>query len=394
MIAPPWLKIPPEGYGGVESVIDGLVKGLMENDVEVEIFGVGKKSLHGAKVHPVTPHEEFENILKPMYDYALPTPCAHLLKSLKMIAEDGAFDIIHDHNYFVGPAVLSYAAGHGGLPPAVHTIHGPQLTSEKMIKEGVFDNRNYWKSLQGEHGCYLVPISDAMRSEMPSELKGTLLATVHNAIDAQSFPFVGREGKKNYFITLARFTEDKGQHIAAKICARKGYRLRMAGTVATITSQRKLMFEVANPLSRYRSDADFKYYSDKILPYVLRSPKITFSGSVGGKRKMKFISEAKALLFPITWNEPFGMAVIEALACGTPVIAMNHGAMPEIIEHGVNGFLADTEAQFAEYMERVSEIDPENCRRSVEKKFSDTRMARNYLARYQQVIKKSRRLKG
>jgi glycosyltransferase involved in cell wall biosynthesis len=101
---------------------------------------------------------------------------------------------------------------------------------------------------------------------------------------------------------------------------------------------------------------------------------------------MKFISHAKALLFPITWDEPFGMAVIEALACGTPVIAMNRGAMPEIIEHGVNGFLADTEEEFAEYMERVDEIDPAVCRASVERKFSASAMADAYIARYKEVI--------
>jgi glycosyltransferase involved in cell wall biosynthesis len=200
---------------------------------------------------------------------------------------------------------------------------------------------------------------------------------------------VDRQGKKSYFITLARFCNDKGQHIAAKICARKGYRLRMAGTVATIGSTRKLMFEVANPLSRYRSDEDFKYYSDKVLPYLLRNPRITYSGAIGGRRKLTFLSEAKALLFPIQWNEPFGMSVIEALACGTPVVAMNRGAMPEIIEHGVTGFLANNEEEFAAYMKRVDEIDPKACRKAVEDKFSDDLMAERYIERYKEVIKRA-----
>lgn len=387
MIAPPWLKIPVEGYGGVESVIDGLVKGLAEHDVEVEIFGVGNKPLHGCKVHSVTSHEQYQSILKPMYDYSLPIPCAHVMNALRMIREDGAFDIIHDHNYFVGPTVLSFAAGKNGLPPAVHTIHGPQLTSEEMIKDGYFDNREFWKTLREHNDVHLVPISDAMKKAMPADTKPALMKTVHNAVDASEFPFVGREGKKRYFITLANFKEIKGQHIAAKICARKRYRLRMAGTVATIKTPQKLMFEIANPLSKYRGDDDFKYYSDKVLPYVLRSPLVTYSGSVGGRKKMKFISEARALLFPIQWEEPFGMAVIEALACGTPVIAMNRGAMPEIIEHGVTGFLANDEKEFAEYMERIDEIDPAACRAAVEKKFSEKRMAKRYINRYLEAIK-------
>jgi glycosyltransferase involved in cell wall biosynthesis len=101
---------------------------------------------------------------------------------------------------------------------------------------------------------------------------------------------------------------------------------------------------------------------------------------------LKFIANAKALLFPIDWEEPFGMAVIEALACGTPVIAMNRGAMPEIIKHGVNGFLANNEAEFFDYANRAEEIDPAACRRSVEEMFSADAMAAAYVTRYKKVI--------
>lgn len=391
MIAPPWLKIPVEGYGGVEAVIDGLVKALVEQDVDVEVFGVGGRNLHGAKVHPVTKNEQFEHILKPMYDFSLPLPSHHVLSALDMIAKDGKFDIIHDHNYFIGPSILSWATRTSEIPPAVHTIHGPPLSTDKAVAEGMPDNRPFWRSVAGDHDCHFVSISDAMKNTMPKELNGNMLDTVHNAIDATQFPFVDRDGRKNYFITLARFAEEKGQHIAVKICAKKHYRLRMAGTVATIDTNRRLMLELANPMSKYRNDRDFRYYSDKILPRILSNPRITFSGTLSGKKKMKFISEAKALLFPITWDEPFGMAVIEALACGTPVIAMKRGAMPEIIEHGVNGFLAENEAEFAEYMERVNEINPADCRESVIRKFSADKMALDYISRYKDAIKRGKK---
>lgn len=387
IITPPWLHIPSEGYGGVEAVLDNLVRGLVELGIDVEVFGVGKKRLHGVKVHTVTKSEQFEHILKPMYDFSLPIPTAHVLKSLEMIKQDGSFDVIHDHNYFIGPSLLSWATRDDQIPPAIHTVHGPPISTAQTIADGVPDNRVFWRGVAGEHDCYFVSISDAMRRSMPKELASNMLSTVHNAIDVNHFPFVDRDNKKKYFITLARFSEEKGQHIAAKICAKKGYRLRMAGTVAAMNSNRRVMIELANPLSKYRNDRDFRYYSDKILPYILRNPRVTYSGGVGGKKKMKFISEAKALLFPITWSEPFGMAVIEALACGTPVIAMNKGAMPEIIEHGVNGFLANDEEEFEEYMSRVDEINPEDCRRSVEEKFSALTMAQSYIDRYQEVIK-------
>jgi glycosyltransferase involved in cell wall biosynthesis len=386
IIAPPWLKLPTEGYGGVETVLDSLVRELVKLDVAVEVFGVGKRTLYGAKVHNVTKSEQFAHILQPMYDFSLPIPTAHILAALHLIQEDGGFDIIHDHNYFVGPAILAYAAGTKNIPPAIHTIHGPPLTTNRMVTDGMPDNRPFWRAVAGDHNCYFVSISDAMRHTMPGELDRNMLETVHNAIEVDDFPFVDKPGKKNYFITLARFSEEKGQHIAARLCARNHYRLRMAGTVATIATGRKLLLELANPISRYRNDRDFRYYSDTVLPYVLRSPRITYSGSVSGRQKMKFISEAKALLFPVTWEEPFGMAVVEALACGTPVIAMNRGAMPELIEHGVNGFLADTEEEFEEYMGRIGEIEPEACRRSVEERFSGRLMAENYVARYKTVI--------
>lgn len=390
IIAPPWLRIPSEGYGGVEAVIDNLVEGLTELNVSVEIFGVGRRKLHGAKVHAVTQDEQFEFILKPMYDFALPLPTAHVLASLKMIEEDGGFDIIHDHNYFIGPGILAWATRQRSIPPAIHTIHGPPTSNDWSLREGLSDNRPFWQAVAGDHNCWFVSISDAMKASMPKQLEQNMLATVHNAIDVRHFPFLDRHEKKKYFITLARVAEEKGQHIAAEICARKGYRLRMAGTVATITSNRRVMLEIANPLSRFRNDRDFKYYSDKVLPQILRHPKITYSGSLGGRQKLKFISEARALLFPVTWDEPFGMAVIEALACGTPVVAMNRGAMPEIIEHGVNGFLANNEAEFAECMERIDEIDPVMCRRSVEERFSAAQMAAAYLDRYQEAISRRR----
>jgi glycosyltransferase involved in cell wall biosynthesis len=386
MIAPPWLKIPAEGYGGVEVVIDGLVKALESHDIDVEVFGVGGKSLHGAKMHSVTATEQFDHILKPMYDFTLPIASYHVLESLDRIVADGKFDVIHDHNYYLGPSVLAWATRSHDVPPAIHTIHGPPLSTDRSVHAGIPDNRPFWRSIAGNHHCYFVSISDAMKGTMPREISDHLLPTVHNAVDASMFPYVGPEGKKNHFITFARFAEEKGQHIAVKICAKKKYRLRMAGPVATINTNRKLMLEIANPMSKYRNDRDFKYYSDEILPRVLRNPRITYSGGLGGKQKLAFLSHAKALLFPITWDEPFGMAVIEALACGTPVIAMNRGAMPEIIEHGVNGFLANNEEEFAAYMDRIDEIDPAECRASVERKFSASAMADAYAERYRQVI--------
>lgn len=383
VIAPPWLALPVKGYGGIELVVEGLVAGLLELGVKVELFANGRRRMRGVKTHAFYKRELFEKIDWPYYDAPLQVMQTHLQYSLKVIEDSGDFDIIHDHNPMIGPTFWSLASRIQNMPKVLHTFHGPPFSTPQMLEAGLEDNRDQLRLLRSDN-FYGVCISDMLAKMAPSGLVSRLLPAVHNAIDTTRFPF--REEKENYYITLARFTGDKGQHIAARYAASNGKRLRMAGTVAGIGTSRKLMLELSNPSSQFRYNEEFRYYSDKVLPYVIEYPRITYAGNVSGQKKMQFIAGAKALLFPIQWEEPFGMAVIEAMACGTPVVAMNRGAMPEIIEHGVNGFLANNEEEFYEYADRVNEINPEECRRSVEKRFSIDVMASEYLDRYKQML--------
>ncbi len=385
IVAPPWLAMPIKGYGGIELVLGGLIKGLKNQDVEVELFANGEHKMRGIKTHSLYKTEQFGHIYEPYYE-SYPIVASHLFFALNKIKADGKFDIIHSHVPHVDPAFWTLASQDPNLPPVLSTFHGPPFTGNKNLNLGVMYNTADLEQIEQFGKWYAACISDAMTKTVPKNIESRVLPAVHNAINPDGFPFV--EQKKNYFITLARFAPYKGQHIAVRAAAKLKKRLRMAGVVADIESNRKLLFELANPLSPYRGNEQFRYYSDKILPYVLRYPKITYSGNLSGRRKMKFLSEAKALLFPIEWDEPFGMAVIEALACGTPVIAMNRGAMPEIIEHGVTGFLANSQQEFIEYMRRIDEIDPAACRASVEKRFSADAMARNYIKRYETILKK------
>jgi len=389
IIAPPWLALPVKGYGGIELVLQGLISALKSrDDVEVEIFANGERTIRGVKTHSLFKVDQFNHIYEPFFEtYAIVR--AHLEFSYNSIRDDGNFDIIHDHVPHVGPAFWSMASNNAkDLPPVLHTFHGPPFVAADENDPGSVYNSIDIQQIRDFGSLYVSCISDAMAATAPANIKPRLTKPVHNGVRVEDFPFVAK--KKDYFITLARFAPYKGQHIAVKAAAKLKKRLRMAGTVADISTGRKLLLELSNPLSRYRSDAQFKYYSDKILPYVLRYPRITYSGSLTGKRKMKFLSEAKALLFPITWEEPFGMSVIEALACGTPVIAMNRGAMPEIIQHGVTGFLANNQQEFEEYMLRIDEIDPEACRQSVVDHFSNTAMAESYIACYQDILQREK----
>ncbi|MEO5949950.1 MAG: glycosyltransferase family 4 protein [Candidatus Saccharimonadales bacterium] len=384
MIAPPWLALPIKGYGGIELVIEGLVNELAKQNVEVVLFANGARKMPDVKTFSYYNKELFDVIDEPYYDAPLQIMQTHLNFALKEIEKDGKFDIIHDHNPYIGPAFFSLASRIEGIPPVIHTFHGPPFSGTMKPKSKHVDNRPQLEYMNLGN-LFMTCISEAMAAHAPKELDAHMLPAVHNAIDLDSFPF--KKVKQNYYITLARFTADKGQKTAVRFAAKYKKRLRMAGTIAGIGSNRKILFELSNPLSSYRKNEEFRYYSDKILPYVLRYPRITYSGNLSGREKMKFLSNAKALLFPIDWDEPFGMAVIEALACGTPVVAMRRGAMPEIIEHGVNGFLADTEEEFFEYANRVDEIDPADCRKSVEAKFSAKRMAATYIDRYNEILK-------
>lgn len=388
VIAPPWLALPVKGYGGIELVLQGLVSALQSHEnIEVELFANGQRTMPGVKTHSLFKTEQFKHIYDPYFEsYAIVR--AHLEFAYNYIKKDGHFDIIHDHVPHVGPAFWSMASSHTKeIPPVLHTFHGPPFSPASGNDFGSAYNTVDIEQIQDFGSWYASCISDVMALAAPKNIKPRLVCAVHNGVVVNDFPFVAK--KKGYFVTLARFAPYKGQHIAVEAAAKMKMRLRMAGTVADIGSNRKLLMELSNPMSRYRNDPQFVYYSDKILPYVLRNPRITYSGSISGRRKMKFLSEAKALLFPITWEEPFGMSVIEALACGTPVIAMNRGAMPEIIEHGVNGFLADTVEEFEHYMLRIDEIDPEDCRLSVIDRFSNTAMAEKYLSCYNEVLELS-----
>lgn len=384
IIAPPWLALPVKGYGGIEVVLEGLIYNLQKMGVEVVLYGNGQRKLRGVETRSIYKQEQICNIHLPIYESS-PILAAHLGFAINDILIDGNFDVIHDNTEYIGPQLLAWASISADIPPIVHTKHGPPFSSEAMTKQGIPNNMPYWEQLSRSIGkLYIVGISKTLMAAAPRSLKTRILGEVHNGVEVSTFPFVAH--KKNYFYTLGRFSRDKAQHVAARLCAQKNYRLRMAGTVAGIETNQRLLSELANPLSNFRNTADFRYYSDKVFPYVIKYSKISYVGNIAGAKKMKLMSEAKALLFPIDWEEPFGMVVIEALACGTPVVAMNRGAMPEIIEHGVNGFLANNEQEFSEYMDRVGEIDPADCRKSVEKHFSAIVMAQKYLDRYLEVI--------
>lgn len=379
MVAPPWLTVPATGYGGTESVIDHLCRGLYDAGVRVDFYGVEGSTTPARRHYWTYANEQYDKLTNGLDDPS-PIPLTHLMQVVEQVQRRGGYDLIHDHNNFFGPVVL---ANHAGLPPVLHTLHGPFVTTERR-NQGFIDSESLYTLLSHNDRLYFNAISRAQADQAPVSLRKKIVAVIHHGIDVAGRTMA--ETKDDYFVTVGRIAAEKNTGLAAKLCAKLGVPFKIAGVVGGIDNPRELTRALADSQQTGRI-ADLAYFRDNVVPH-LKSGQIEYVGSVAGTAKDQLIGRAKAFLMPIAWDEPFGVAIIDALVCGTPVVAMNRGSMPEIIEHGVNGFLADTPEEFAHYMLRVGEIDPTDCRRSVEEKFSYQFMAQRYAATYERIIKR------
>jgi glycosyltransferase involved in cell wall biosynthesis len=382
--AGPWLPVPPSGYGGVENMLRYLIGELGKREHRVILGTVGQSEIKVDQQETVFWEGQHPQIDAP-YSDAVWVAHKHMHKMASVIRETEGIDVVHDLLEIVGPTVL--AALGPAAPPVLHTLQW-----------NLHFHREFYRDFDGRGRVFFNGISEPQMATATGNLRDRHLGVVHNGVDVNDFTF--REDKDDYVITLARFARDKGQDIAARICERLRLPLLMAGTVGGIDSPKLLKSELSKRDSPFHYYKDVEYYRRAVRPYERRSRypwrgrdrRIEWIGSVGGEEKRDLVAGAKALLMPIRWEEPFGMAVIEALASGTPVVAMRHGAMPVIIQDGYNGFLADNEQEFEQCLQRVrsGEIKAENCRRSVEEGFSAARMADRYVGLYERVIELGR----
>jgi glycosyltransferase involved in cell wall biosynthesis len=372
--AGPWLPVPPSGYGGVENMLVYLIRELQERHSLRIILGTVGDSRIPVR-HQVFRFQEgrHRHIAAPYLD-TVSIAHGHMERVMKTIRIMRDIDIVHDFLEVVGPSMLAQLGLEG--PPVLHTLQWNLANHEE-----------YYRHFDGNGRVFFNGISDPQMQAASENLRRYSLGVVHNGVDVNDFTY--QVEKYDYVITLARFTHDKGQDIAARMCAELGIPLKMAGTVGGIDSPNVLLKELNDADSPFHHYRDVKYYLQTVRPYELTHPRITWVGSVGGEEKKALVAGARALLMPIRWEEPFGMAVIEALASGTPVVAMRRGAMPVIIKDGHNGFLADTEQEFKDCLRRVGDIDPAACRKSVEDHFSAATMAKRYVELYEQVIRRA-----
>jgi glycosyltransferase involved in cell wall biosynthesis len=332
MISPPWIAVPPRGYGGIEWVVHLLTEELVRRGHDVTLFATGDSSTHAE--------------LRFVFDVA-PTAQMHLTQpdamqvgtAFRHIAEEAragrGYDVVHDHSAWLGVAFAKNLD-----VPLVHTIHGAFIEA----------NREFYRTFR-DHAAF-VTISQYQQRDFP-ELP--YAGCVPNAIDVDGFPF--RAEKEDYMLCLGRIARDKGQGIAVGIARDIGIPLVLAGKVD--------------------SGEDTAYFEEAVLPFV-DGDLIRFEGEVPDERKRELLAGARAFLFPIQWPEPFGLVMVEAMACGTPVIAFPNGAVPEVISNSEGGYIVGSPEEMAEAIKRAADISPERCRDYARSRFSPAVMTDAY----------------
>lgn len=260
-----------------------------------------------------------------------------------ILDEIATFDIVHSHLDYLGFPLAQVARR-----PILSTLHG-RLDAPALLP-----------MYRAFADLPLVSISDAQRRPVSA---ANWQATVHHGIDLDQFTFNPRTG--SYLAFLGRISPDKGLDVAIRVARRAGLPIKIA-------ARPPLSFN-ENP--DVRRDRD---YFEQVIQPLLTEPGVELIGEVGGAQKDDFLRNAAALLFPIRWPEPFGLVMPEALACGTPVLALRDGSVPEVLEHGVTGFVCEREDELVRAVERIPELDRRRCRAEAEARFSPAAMAHGY----------------
>ena len=339
IVAPPWFEVPPQAYGGTEAVVGALVDHLVDLGHEVTLVASGPartRASHFVQVYATPPSQELGSSAMPEVIDA-----AQAAEAL----EDLDLDIVHDHS-LAGPLLAR-----GRSVPTVVTMHGPV--------DG--ENGDYYGRLGSSVG--VVAISDAQRRANPHL---NWVGTVHNAVDVPSFPFSADKGRD--VVWIGRFCEDKAPHLAIDAARAAGRRIVLAG--------------------KLNEPAEREYFDREIRPRL--GEDVDYVGEADAVLKRRLYEHAACLLFPIQWEEPFGMVMVEAMACGTPVVATRRGSVPEVVDDGRTGIIVDEVSDLPAAIARAEDLDPRACRAWVREHFDLPVMARGYEGVYRSLIARSR----
>ena len=363
------------GYGPIETVVYNLDKGLHE---------LGHRSIVACSGDSQVVGEQFTTIENSFSEYCTDHTLVkqeqmlrHLVLSLQR-AQRGDIDVIHMHDADMAEYMFNGVC-HSPVP-IVMTLH------VQAEDHGGFTRWN--ETLISSSSAYFVPISEFQRSQHQGLINGQKV--IHHGIDVEDYPFNSHSSKQDYLFSIGRITLDKGQDIAIEIAKKTGSRLILAGNVQNKEKDRDffkklkhsidLVADVAQPFTG--SD----YYEDVMKPILDSDKQIIYIGEVDSAQKKLWYQHARATLFPIQWGEPFGLVLIESMACGTPVLAFHKGSVPEIVVHGKTGFVVDSIHHMTEAVKAIHLIDPSDCRQHVKDNFSILSMAGKYSELYTCIV--------
>ncbi|MEW1955213.1 glycosyltransferase family 4 protein [Terrabacter sp. NPDC080008] len=341
MVAPPYYTVPPHAYGGTEAIVAGLVDRLVSRGHHVTLFAAGARGTSAQEFVRTSEHTQTARLGEAIPEVVNAARVFGMLRSRQV-------DLVHDHT-IAGPLTAP-----GRLLPTLVTVHG--ATAELA---------DVYRPLGTAVG--LVAISHAQRASEPGL---NWVATVPNGIDVQSFPY--RDRKDDYVLFLGRFHPQKAPHLAIEAARRAGVRIILAG-------------KRTEPIEN-------EYYRTRVAPLLGRDA--VDIGIADAVLKRRLLAGARCLVFPIRWEEPFGLVMVEAMACGTPVVALSNGSAPEVVAHGRTGFVVDRPEQLARAIGDCEQIEPSDCRRRVSERFSLDAMAASYERVYRRVLEHGRRPGG
>jgi len=348
-VAPPFESVPPARYGGTEQVVSTLTEELVRLGHDVTLFASGD-SQTTARLVPVVDGALWH--AEPPYRDLVAFSAATLGK---LARELGRFDVVHNHLDY-----LAYPLARLAPCPVITTLHGRLDLPELGHVYREFAD------------VPLVSISDAQRQ--PAAW-ANWIDTIYHGIPLDDFTFNPRPGR--YLAFLGRISPEKGLDTAIRVARRAGLPIRIGA--------RKPLRLKGDP----NVEADWRHYQEDVKPLLERGH-ARMVGEVAGAQKDRFLRNAAALLFPIRWREPFGLVMAEALACGTPVIALRDGSVPEVIEDGVTGFICKNEDEMVAAVGRVGELDRAHCRAEAERRFSPVAMAAAYERLYHRLMRRRR----
>jgi len=329
-VAAPLLSVPPKTYGGTEKIVSFLTEGLVQRGHKVTLYASGD-SVTKAKLKSVYPK----------YKMVWDNPLIQATNVDFAYEDADDFDIIHNHAAHLGIALAKKIN-----TPVVTTLHNSYITP------GTPEFSHY------KDACHYVAIS----KKQMQLLKGLKFGgVVYNAIDFTPFKF--SKEKKDFYLFLGNITRVKGPDIAVRIAKKMGIKLKFAGKMDV---QERGFFE------------------KEIKPFFDR--KIEYLGMISDKQKYELLGDAKALVFPLQWEEPFGLIMVEAMLSGTPVVAFHRGSVPEVVKHGKTGYVVRTMSDFMKALRNVDKISPEDCRQWVESNFSIDKMVSGYERVYDKIL--------